>query len=196
MTSPMKHKISLDKVSLLVTARASVRLRDLERWLQTRGYSLGWVPSSGSDQTLGALLEKGTPNRLALRYGGPSDICVSLKVKGRWGEIVTKRVPRAATGPDLKKIFIGSLARYGRIDEATLRVVPLPEARESRVGLWSQTQQRREFLRRLMASGIHPTEVGVRDRTVRLELAGSQELVAAEVRSLRRLIRETGGRLK
>lgn len=112
----------LDLISLLVTCSADIPLKQLEKSLAIQGYTLGYRPITKKSMTLLQALEKRVPNRLSPRYGGIEDICVSIRVIRKGQIIATRNVPRAATGPDFKKIFIGSRGRYGKIIEATLRV--------------------------------------------------------------------------
>lgn len=114
--------LQLDTISLLVTCHPAISLRALEKDLNRQGFTLGYRPIGGRSPTLLESLEKRTPNKLSPRYGEIDTICVSIKVVRKGQIIVTKNVPRAATGPDFKKIFIGSRGRYGKIIEATLRI--------------------------------------------------------------------------
>ena len=61
-------------------------------------------------------------NRDEEKFGKIEDLCVALKVRMKECVVTTRNVPRAATGPDFKKIFIGSKGQYGEILEATLRI--------------------------------------------------------------------------
>ena len=114
--------MKIDQVSLLVTCSVDMPLKQLEKQLSQQGYTLGYRPIAKRSLTLLQALEKRVPNRLSPRYGGIEDICVSIRVIRKGQIIATRNVPRAATGPDFKKIFIGSRGRYGKIIEATLRI--------------------------------------------------------------------------
>ncbi len=117
--------MKIDFISLLITCSVDRSLKDLERDLNREGFTLGYRPADKNIRTLRQALEKRGHNLNFLRYGEIEDICTSLKIRRKGKSIVTKNVPRAATGPDFKKIFMGSEQRYGKILEATLRIVRL-----------------------------------------------------------------------
>lgn len=114
--------MKIDEISLVVTCSADIPFQQLEKQLSKQGYTLGYRPIAKRSLTLLKALEKRVPNKLSSRYGGIEDICVSIRVIRKGQIIATRNVPRAATGPDFKKIFIGSRGRYGKIIEATLRI--------------------------------------------------------------------------
>ena len=125
----------IDKISLLVTCPSDMTLEALEKELRREGYSLRYRPKTSlKNLRLKKILEDRIPNRqpqLALADSPESsqsieDLCIALKVRTRYGVMVTKNVPRSATGPDFKKIFIGSKGMYGEILEATLKIYPAP----------------------------------------------------------------------
>lgn len=198
----MTTRIKIDEVSLLAAAPVEMALCELEMGLRQRGYTLGYEPilpvPAKKTVSLRRVLEERVPNGCALRYGEIDDLCVSLKVRRRpGGVVVTKNVPRSATGPDFKKIFIGSKSRYGKILKATLRIVRLPEKQEGLELSWRDPQKRLKFLRRLSTSGVRPVRVEKRGRRgLKIIIEGMSLLVRAERECLKRLTRETQGRLK
>ena len=193
----MKKRIEIDTISQLVTADAGVRLNDLERWLAKRGYTLGYRPPGTGGSPLRHYLDRRTSNRLAPLYGEIDDLCLALEAEGPGGPIRTKRVPRAATGPDFKKIFIGSQGRYARIRSATFRISRRPEQKELWGISWRRAGQQGLFLRRLAASGIRWTGLSLRGvRSLVLSTEGKGEIVADRGRVLQRLARETKGRIR
>ena len=151
--------MTIDDVSLLVTVPVTVSLKTLESKLREKGFTLGYSPTIRTyhNKPLRKILDERIPNLYALRYGEIDDICMAVKcrLKGGTRETAqTKKVPRAATGPDFKKIFIGSRRRHGDLLEATLRIVPLPEAKKTVRVTWRTPPRRGELLKQLWASGI------------------------------------------
>lgn len=187
----------LDPVSLLVTCPLAISLRRLEKHLNQKGFTVGYKPASASSPSLQKALERRVPNAYALRYGEIDDICVSLKAKMGSKTVVTRNVPRAATGPDFKKIFIGSQGRYGKILEATLRIAPIPETRERWKIRWRDSKGREKFLTLLGSSGIRPSLLRLRNsRSIEIELEGVKEIVQAERKCFRRYVKETNGKIR
>jgi len=187
-------KVLLDPISLTVTCPSEILLKDLNLWLKTRDLILPYHPTSQKLRTLLEALEKATPNRLSLRYGEIGDLCLSLTVKTPQGTFRTKKVPKSATGPDLKRIFIGSRRRYGRILGATLRVIPKPQTASSVTIAWGKRAGRKTFLRALSGSGVRAVSIHeLSPKGLRIRLEGTPGMVTAEQRTVRRLARLTDG---
>ena len=185
----------IDKTSLLLTCAVDQPLASLERRLNREGFTLGYRPAKGGRTTLRQALEKRIPNRDALLYGEIEDLCVSLKAIRKGEDLITRNVPRAATGPDFKKILIGSGARYAKIDKAVLRIHPRPEAREKIRVAWTAKKDRDDFLKKFWGSGIRPAVFSASARGAAVTLEGSREGVAAERACLQKIVRETKGKV-
>lgn len=171
-----------DTISLLATVKASENIKALERELDLRGFTWGYKPARAA-KDLKAILDAGIPNLLAERYGEIDDICMSLKVETPDGVIQTKQTPRSATGPDLKKIFIGSQGRYGKILEATLRLSPVPAEEITIRCAFSQNAAKLAFLKCMGGSGIRPAilkEVKAAKPKLLISLQGLVPVVRAE----------------
>lgn len=181
----------LDKTSLLFTCDVDEKLSAIEKRLHREGLTLGLHPMTG---TLRRALERRAANDKALRYGGIDDICVAIQAFRKGETIQTRNVPRAATGPDFKKILIGSRRRYAKLLKAVLRVHPLPEARETLRFGWQEKSDRDEFLKSFWASGIRPSAFEASDLHAVISLEGSKDMFAAEKKCLLKLVRQTKGR--
>ena len=193
---------NLDPISLLVTCSPQLRLGRIEKQLNQKGFTLGYKPASGKNLTLQRALDRRIPNLYALRYGEIDDICVSLKVQVKKANgagspstiITTKNVPRAATGPDFKKIFIGSKGCYGKILEGVFRIAPFRPRRKRFRMTWKNAAQKGVFLKRFWSSGIRPLSVQVRSpRSLLIEIGGEDVIVREERKCLKKYLKETGG---
>lgn len=185
----------LDKISLLVVCSVDDPLRDLEKRLHREGFTLGFRPQGARAATLRQALERRMPNRDALLYGDIDDLCVSLQAVRRGETIVTRNVPRAATGPDFKKLLIGSGRRHAKILRAVLRIHPLPQARETARVSFPDKTSRDGFLRSFWGSGIRPVRLKSGARAISVSLEGTKEMVLAERKCLRRLALQAKGKV-
>ena len=87
---------------------------------------------------------------------------------------------RAATGPDLKKIFIGAHHKYGEIQEATLQIIPKPEIRKV-----VKIKSDRNLIRKIWEAGIRPLTIRNHAGWVHVELEGLLDIVNAEEKVLK-----------
>ncbi len=125
----MNRVLALDETSLTATIEAGALGPKLEEDLQRRGYSLGHHPDSFEFSTLGGWLATRSAGMQSDAYGKIEDMVVSLRLVTPRGTITTRPVPKAATGPDLNQVAVGSEGVLGVITEATMRVHPNPAVR-------------------------------------------------------------------
>jgi alkyldihydroxyacetonephosphate synthase len=119
--------VDVDDTSLLVRALPGTFGDDLEASLADRGLTLGHWPQSMALSTVGGWVACRSAGQYSTRYGKIEDMVVGLEVvDGRGRHLRTGGSPRAATGPDLTQLFVGSEGTLGVVTEATLRVRPRP----------------------------------------------------------------------
>ena len=113
----------LSETDLTVTVPAGVRGSDLEEWLQERGLTHNFTPQSMARSSVGGWLATRATGQLSSKYGGIEVSAVGARVALADGSIITLgQRPRAAVGPDLLQMFLGSEGMFGVILEVTLRV--------------------------------------------------------------------------
>ncbi|MFB9832014.1 FAD-binding oxidoreductase [Actinoallomurus acaciae] len=114
---------SLSEIDHTVTAPAGVRGSDLESWLDRRGYTLNHSPQSLARSTVGGWLATRATGQFSSRYGGIEDLVVGYQVVLADGTVAqVEQRPRAAMGPDLRAVFLGSEGTLGIITAVTLKI--------------------------------------------------------------------------
>ena len=96
------------------------------------GITCGHWPQSMALSTVGGWLACRGAGQLSTRYGKIEDIVEGLDVVLADGTLVhTGGAPRAAVGPDLTQLFVGSEGTLGIIVGARLRAHRLPDGRDA-----------------------------------------------------------------
>jgi alkyldihydroxyacetonephosphate synthase len=118
----------VDDTSLLLDVLPGTFGRPLEEQLrQDHGMTLGHWPQSIDLSTVGGWLACRSAGQLSTRYGKIEDMVVGLDVALADGTTIsTGGAPRAAVGPDLTQLFVGSEGTLGVITGARLRLHPAP----------------------------------------------------------------------
>jgi alkyldihydroxyacetonephosphate synthase len=154
----------IDDVSLLVEVGAGTGGDVLERELRTAGMTLGHRPQSVSISTVGGWVACRSAGQYSTRYGKIEDMVVGLEVALADGRVIrTGGSPRAATGPDLTGLFVGSEGTLGAVTSARLRLHPAP-AEERRAGFAFDTfAAGLDACRRILRRGARPAVVRLYD---------------------------------
>ena len=122
--------VAVDDTSLVLDVRAGTFGTPLEAALRAEhGVTLGHWPQSIDLSTVGGWLACRSAGQLSTRYGKIEDMVLGLDVVLADGRTLhTGGAPRAAVGPDLTQVFVGSEGTLGIITGARLRVHPAPTA--------------------------------------------------------------------
>ncbi|MFZ0250882.1 MAG: FAD-binding oxidoreductase [Acidimicrobiales bacterium] len=159
----------LDETSLTADVRAGTFGPDLEAALGAvgAGYTLGHWPQSMDLSTVGGWLACRGAGQYSTRYGKIEDMVIGLEVVLADGRVVHTegRGPRAATGPNLTQLFVGSEGTLGVITEARLRVHPLPTAQGRRAFGFTTFTAGLEACRMILRRGATPAVLRLYDET-------------------------------
>ncbi|TRM99339.1 alkyldihydroxyacetonephosphate synthase, partial [Sulfolobus sp. F1] len=124
--SDLNKVIEFNEEDLTVTVEAGIKIKDLESWLNNKGYTLDYHPQSFYLATIGgAIAHKGSGSHSSSNI---EELVLWLEVilpNGEKIEVGPNKSIRNSMGPELMHLFIGSEGRLGIITKAKLRVKPL-----------------------------------------------------------------------
>ena len=124
----------VDDASLVADIGAGTMGDALEAELRAAGLTSGHRPQSVAISTLGGWLACRSAGQYSTRYGKIEDMVAGIDVALADGRLIrTGGAPRAATGPDLTQLFVGSEGTLGVITSARVRLhaAPATERREA-----------------------------------------------------------------
>ncbi len=157
--------LDVDAVSGTVRVEAGLFGPDLERHVNTLGWTVGHFPQSFELATVGGWIACRGAGQFSNRYGKIEDIVRGLRVVLADGtEIdVGGRGPRQAVGPDLVALFVGSEGTLGVITQATLVMQPLPAFERRAAYAFATFDEGLEACRRIMQRGARPAVLRLYD---------------------------------
>jgi alkyldihydroxyacetonephosphate synthase len=158
----------VDDRSLLVDVRPGTFGDVLEDDLRARfGLTLGHWPQSIAISTVGGWLACRSAGQYSTRYGKIEDMVVGLEVALADGRLIRTggAGPRAATGPDLTQLFVGSEGTLGVVTEARLRARPVPRAQRRACYGFSSFGAGLDACRRILRRGATPAVLRLYDAT-------------------------------
>jgi alkyldihydroxyacetonephosphate synthase len=147
----------LDEMNLLVKVQAGMMGHQLEAELNSDGFTLNHSPQSLDRSTVGGWIATRACGQFSSRWGGIEDFALAITVALADGETITTRLaPRAAIGPDIKSIFIGSEGTLGIVLDVTLKIFPIAETRLLETISFPSVKSGLTAMRRLMQTGLRP----------------------------------------
>lgn len=156
----------LDEHNFTVRAPAGVLGWALEEWLQERGYTHAFYPQSLTRSSIGGWIATRATGQLSSRYGGIEDAAVGYTIALSDGSIIeVGQHPRAAVGPDVREIFLGSEGMFGVVLDVTLRVHAAGQHVRSEAWTLPSAPDGIEALRRIYQAGIRPSLMRLYDAT-------------------------------
>jgi alkyldihydroxyacetonephosphate synthase len=200
----------LDSEDLVAVFGAGTMGIDAERALEPHGLTLGHWPQSIDISTVGGWVATRASGQFSTANGSIEELLLALEVVLGDGAVLrTRETPRAAAGPDLRQLFLGSEGTLGIITEVTFSVRARAETTRGQAFHFDGFRAGLEPIRRALRAGFRPPVARLydaresrrnfrdfvpRDRALLLLLhEGPAGLVDAETEALARLCRESGG---
>ncbi|MEZ0345815.1 MAG: FAD-binding oxidoreductase [Infirmifilum sp.] len=205
----MNKVLSFSEEDAIVVVEAGMLLRKLEEYLNERGFTLRHVPQSFPEAALGGLIATMSTGQYSTKYGGIEELVLDLEVVSPDGEVIPMRrniVPRAATGPDFKRMLIGSEGQLGIITKAALKVFPLPRHEWRMAYAFPSFESGLKAMREVMLSWVTPAVARLydkddsaarfhdpRDILLLIVEESEEELLRAKVSIIERIVARHGG---
>jgi alkyldihydroxyacetonephosphate synthase len=157
--------VSVDDVSLVADVGAGTFGDVLEAELREgHGLTVGHRPQSVAISTVGGWLACRSAGQYSTRYGKIEDMVVGLDVALADGRVLhTGGAPRAATGPDLTQLFVGSEGTLGVITGARLRLHPAPPVERRAAYRFDTFSGGIEACRQILRRGARPAVLRLYD---------------------------------
>jgi alkyldihydroxyacetonephosphate synthase len=210
-TAALTGIVEVHEEDLLAVVRAGTNGWELEQELQARGLTTGHWPQSIRLSTVGGWVATRASGQFSTAYGSVEDLVLALEAVLPDGRVLrTRRTPRAASGPDLRHLLLGSEGTLGLVTEVTFSLRPLPERRLAQAFSFASFRAGLEAIRRSMAVGHRPPVVRLYDGVeadrhfgayapdghafLVLVHEGPRGVVEAEVALVADLCRAAGGR--
>ncbi|MFI6348681.1 FAD-binding oxidoreductase [Streptomyces sp. NPDC050560] len=208
--SALPDTCAVDTEDLTVTVSAGYHGGALETELNARGLTLGHSPQSLHRSSVGGWLATLATGQFSSYYGGIEDLVTGYTVILATGETLRLSAsPRAAMGPDLRQLFLGSEGTLGVITSVTLKVFPLPETRLLETWAVPSVAAGVAVLRAQAAAGLRPfllrlydtaearhvlQDPGIEGPVLFTGVQGPRRMAEAEAAVLADIVAEHGGR--
>jgi alkyldihydroxyacetonephosphate synthase len=119
--------INIDSNNRMAAFEAGIRGPQLERQLNSRGFTLGHYPQSFEYSSLGGWVVTRSSGQQSKHYGRIEALFAGGEVLTPQGTLSMPPFPASAAGPDLRHLLLGSEGRMGVVTNVVVRISPLPE---------------------------------------------------------------------
>lgn len=171
-------------------------------------------PASVDFCTIGGNLANNAGGLKAVKYGVTRDYVLGLRAVLPDGRVFVSGTPtiKSVVGYDLTRLIVGSEGTLAVITQATLRLLPLPEAQATLTGFFASLEQAAAGVQAVLASGARPVALEFMDgpslraveeyaglglpegkeAMILVELDGPPEVVERQSRDLEALLARVG----
>ncbi len=116
--------------------------------------------------TIGGNINENSGGLRGLKYGVTKDYILALEVVLPNGEIIRTggKLAKDVAGYDLTKLLVGSEGTLGIITEATLKLIPKPEAKQTLLAIYKSIDQASQTVSRIIANKMTPATLEFMDQ--------------------------------
>ncbi|MDH7480757.1 MAG: FAD-linked oxidase C-terminal domain-containing protein [Armatimonadota bacterium] len=161
----MNRIIEIDQSNLLATVEPGVITADLASAVEAVGLMYPPDPGSIKVSTLGGNVAENAGGLRAIKYGVTADYIKVIEGATPTGEFFKAGAVtmKSVAGYDLVHLLCGSEGTLAVFTKLTFKLLPLPKARRSMVGLFSQLTQAAETVSAIISAGIMPATLEIMD---------------------------------
>jgi glycolate oxidase len=169
--------IAVDTDNLQAIVEPGVVTARVHAAVEARGLFYPPDPASMAFCTIGGNIAENAGGMRAVKYGVTKDFVMGLEVVLANGEIIHtgSRCVKDVVGYDLTRLFVGSEGTLGVITRAILKLLPLPEAKQTLMAAFAAIDQAAQTVAAIIKNGIIPTTLEFMDNHCIRALAQYQD---------------------
>ena len=138
---------------------------DLQKALADKGFFYPPDPSSFAVSTIGGNIAENAGGPRCLKYGVTSDYILGLEVVLASGKVIISgsRNVKDVTGYNLASLFCGSEGTLGIVSQATLKILPQPQAQRTVQAFYDDLKNTAETVTAIIGANILPAALELMD---------------------------------
>lgn len=165
--SKMNKVIELDEENLTITVEPGIRLNELQKYVEDKGYF--YPPDPGEKTaTIGGNISTNAGGMRAVKYGVTRDYVRKLEVVLASGEVleVGSDTIKNSSGLDIKDLIVGSEGTLAVITKAKLKLLPKPLKNVSTIIPFSNLKEGINTVIKIIKANLNPTAIEFVERSV------------------------------
>ena len=164
--SKMNKILDISLENMTATVQPGVVLGELQKAVDKIGLFYPPDPSNLAVSTIGGSIAQASGGAKTFKYGTTRDYVIDLKVVMADCEILRtgSNTIKNATGYNLNSLFVGSEGTLGIVVEATLKLIPKPEAKRVMMSYFDTVQSAVDAVNSIIEQRIFPTTLDFMDK--------------------------------
>lgn len=164
--SKMNKILDISLENMTATVQSGVVLGELQKAVDKIGLFYPPDPSNLAVSTIGGSIAQSSGGAKTFKYGTTKDYVIDMKVVMADGEILRtgSNTIKNATGYNLNSLFVGSEGTLGIVVEATLKLIPKPEAKRVMMSYFDTVQSAVDAVNSIIEQRIFPTTLDFMDK--------------------------------
>ncbi|OLN22226.1 glycolate oxidase subunit GlcD [Domibacillus antri] len=162
----MNQILEIDEENLTVTVQPGVVTLNMINAVEKRGLFYPPDPSSMKISTIGGNINENSGGLRGLKYGVTRDYVMALEAVLPNGDIIRTggKLAKDVAGYDLTRLLTGSEGTLAVITEATLKLIPMPETKQTMLALYQSMDAAAKSVSEIIAAKIIPATLEFLDR--------------------------------
>ena len=214
-TAPMQRIIEVNPADGVAVVEAGVLTADLQEACLKQGWFYPPDPASRKESSIGGNIATNAGGPRCLKYGVTRAYVLGLQVVLADGSVMNcgGRTHKNKQGFDLVGLFCGSEGMLGIITQATLRIIPAPQARAALHASFPQFSLAAAAVQNILQGGHLPAAMEITDAFtlaaarnhlgpgifpadanghIIVEIDGRADAVASELTDIEAILKQTG----
>ena len=162
----MNKLLELDEENLTVTVQPGIVTLDMIQAVEEKGLFYPPDPSSMKISTIGGNINENSGGLRGLKYGVTRDYVLALEAVMPNGDVIRTggKLAKDVAGYDLTRLFVGSEGTLCIITEATLKLIPMPETKQTMLALYQDIEVAAKSVSAIIANKIIPATLEFLDQ--------------------------------
>lgn len=162
----MNKILEIDEENLTATVQPGVITLNIIQAVEEKGLFYPPDPSSMKISTIGGNINECSGGLRGLKYGTTKDYVLGLEVVLPNGDIIRTggKLAKDVAGYDLTSLFVGSEGTLGIVTEAILKLIPIPETKQTLLALFEDMDAAAKTVSAIIANKIIPATLEFLDQ--------------------------------
>lgn len=164
--SKMNKILQINPENMTARVQPGVIVGDLQKEVEKSGLFYPPDPSNLKVSTIGGSIAQNSAGARCFKYGATKDYIIDMLVVTANGQLIRtgSNTIKNATGYNLGSIFIGSEGTLGIVVEATVKLIPKPEASQVIMAYFNTVEASITAVNKIIESRLFPATIDFMDK--------------------------------